>query len=59
MYDLKLMAENERKVIEARRTYQKQWRAANQDKVKAAQNRFWLKKAAEQQKGDQQNNNEE
>lgn len=49
MHDLKLMTENERKVIEARRAYQKQWRATNQDKVKAIQNRFWLKKAAEQE----------
>lgn len=49
MQDLKQMTEDERKVIEARRAYQKKWRAANKDKVEATLNRFWLKKAAEQQ----------
>ncbi len=37
----------ERAIIEARRAYQKKWRAENKDKVKAANNRFWAKKAAE------------
>ena len=32
---------------EARRAYQKKWRAANRDKVKATQQRHWEKKAAE------------
>lgn len=31
----------------ARRAYQKAWREANKDKVKATQERFWAKKAAE------------
>lgn len=37
----------ERAIIEARRAYQKKWRAENKDKVKAANARFWAKKAAE------------
>lgn len=55
MRDLNLMTESERKAIEARRAYQKQWRAANKDKVEATLKRFWLKKAREQQKGGGQN----
>lgn len=45
--DLSLVSEEERKAIEARRAYQKQWRAANKDKVKAHNRNFWLKKAAQ------------
>lgn len=30
----------------ARREYYRQWRAANPEKVDAAQERYWLKKAA-------------
>ena len=30
----------------ARREYLRKWRAANPDKVAAAQERFWMKKAA-------------
>ncbi len=29
----------------ARREYQRAWRAANKDKVKAIQERYWIKKA--------------
>lgn len=32
---------------EARREYQREWRKKNPDKLKAAQDRYWLKKAAE------------
>ena len=32
---------------EARREYQRQWRKKNPVKLKAAQERYWLKKAAE------------
>ena len=32
---------------EARREYQRQWRKKNPDKLKAAQERYWSKKAAE------------
>jgi hypothetical protein len=33
--------------IEARRAYKRAWNARNKDKVKAAQRRFWEKKALE------------
>ena len=33
----------------ARREYLRKWRAANPDKVAAAQERFWMKKAAAMQ----------
>lgn len=46
--NVELLSEEERRAIEARRAYQKQWRAANRDKVKENNRRFWLKKAAEQ-----------
>lgn len=32
---------------EARREYMREWRKNNPDKLKAAQERYWLKKAAE------------
>ena len=35
------------KAKEARRRYKRAWNAANPDKVRAAQERFWMKKAAE------------
>lgn len=38
----------ERTIIEARRAYQRKWRAENKDKVKEHNRRYWLKKAAEQ-----------
>lgn len=31
---------------EARRKYKREWNRANKDKVKAAQERYWMKKAA-------------
>lgn len=36
------------KAAAARRAYQRAWAKKNPDKVKAAQERYWTKKAAEQ-----------
>ena len=47
IYDLDSLSAEERAVVLARRAYQKKWRSENKDKVKAANNRYWLKKAAE------------
>ena len=47
IYDLDNLSAEERAVVLARRAYQKKWRSENRDKVKAANNRYWLKKAAE------------
>jgi hypothetical protein len=55
MTDLNTLPAEEQKAIEARRAYQRQWRAANKDKVREHNRRFWLKKAAEQQEGRQNN----
>jgi len=41
------MADMTEEAKKARRAYQKAWREANKDKVKATQERFWAKKAAE------------
>lgn len=49
MTDLNTLPAEERKIIEARRAYKRQWRIANKDKVREHNRRFWLKKAAEQQ----------
>ena len=38
---------SERAAIEARRAYQRKWRAANKDRVREHNRRFWAKKAAE------------
>lgn len=37
------------KAVQARREYAKKWRKANPDKVKAAQKRYWEKKAKDLQ----------
>ena len=50
MVNLSTLTKEEQQAIEARRAYQRQWRAANKDKVREHNRRFWLKKAAEQQK---------
>lgn len=34
---------------EARRAYKREWAKKNRDKVKAAQERYWTKKAAERE----------
>lgn len=47
MIDIKTLTPEERKVIEARREYQRKWRAANKDKVQEHNKRFYKKKATE------------
>lgn len=49
MVDTNKLAELERKAVEARREYQRQWRAANKDKVKANNQRYWLRVAAKKE----------
>ena len=39
--------EQEQKIKEARRIYMTQWRKDNPEKIKAATDRYWLKKAEE------------
>jgi DnaJ-domain-containing protein 1 len=43
------MGEMSDKAVQARREYAKKWREANPDKVKAAQKRYWEKKAKDLQ----------
>ena len=43
------MGEMSDKAVQARREYAKKWRKANPDKVKAAQKRYWEKKAKDLQ----------
>lgn len=51
------MTNEQRNMInEARRAYFKEWRKKNPDKVKAAQERHWLKKAQEMLKEQEQTN---
>lgn len=38
---------------EARRAYKREWNRNNKDKVKAAQERYWNRKAAALEKNDQ------
>lgn len=45
--DVSKLSENERAAVEARRRYQREWRAANKDKVQEHFRRYWSKKAAE------------
>ena len=52
MTDISKLTENERKAIEARREYYRQWRAANKDKVKRNNQRYWEKVAAKQNGGE-------
>ena len=46
MVDITILPVEEKAAIEARRAYQREWRAKNHDKVKATEARFWAKKAA-------------
>lgn len=39
------MSNLERLAIEERRRYQKEWRAKNKDKVRAQNQKFWLRRA--------------
>lgn len=43
------MAKMSDEAVKARREYARKWREANPDKVKAAQKRYWEKKAKELQ----------
>lgn len=40
------------KAKEARRQYKREWNRRNPDKVKAAQERYWTKKAEQQEKAE-------
>lgn len=42
----------------AKTAYMKKWRQKNRDKVRAAQERYWLKKAAEAEKEAQEQSKE-
>lgn len=50
MIDITSLSPEERKIVEARREYQRKWRAANKDKVKKHNKRFYEKMAAENKK---------
>lgn len=50
MIDINTLTPEERKIVEARREYQRKWRKANKDKVQKHNKRFYEKKAAEQKK---------
>lgn len=41
-----------KKALALRREYQREWRRKNPDKVRAAQDRYWNKKAAEAEAND-------
>ena len=42
--DVASLSVEEQAAIEARREYYRKWRAANKDKVKAKNERYWIKK---------------
>lgn len=44
--DISNLPSEERAAIEARREYQRQWRAANRDRVRVHNERYWKKKGA-------------
>lgn len=47
MIDINTLSPEERKIVEARREYQRKWREANKEKVKEHNKRFYKKKAKE------------
>ena len=47
MIDINTLNPEERKIVEARREYQRKWREANKEKVKEHNKRFYEKKAKE------------
>lgn len=49
MADINKLTEIERKAIEARREYQRRWRAANKDKVRANNQKYWQRVAAKKE----------
>ena len=50
---------NEAEKIEARREYHREWRKNHPESVKAARDRFWIKKAAEMKQAAEIRNEEE
>lgn len=46
MIDVSKLSPDERKIIEARREYQRKWKAEHKDKVKEHSNRFYERLAA-------------
>lgn len=44
--DISNLPAEKRAAIEARRAYQREWRAKNRDKIRASEARYWAKKAA-------------
>lgn len=52
--DISMLSAEKRAAVEARRAYQREWRAKNRDKIRASEDRFWLKKAAEQAQANNQ-----
>jgi len=51
--EMALTQKEKEEINKARREYKKEWRKKNPDKVRAANERYWLKKAAQkkQQEG--------
>ena len=49
MTDISKLSENEKAVVLAKRAYFRNWRKNNKEKAKAYQQRYWEKKAQEQQ----------
>lgn len=47
--DISKLPSEERAAVEARREYQRKWRAANRDRVRVYNERYWKKKGAEKQ----------
>lgn len=45
--DISKLPAEQRKAVEARRAYQREWRARNREKIKAYEERYWLKRGAE------------
>ena len=43
--DVSNLPVEKRAAIEARRAYQREWRAKNRDKIRSAEERYWAKKA--------------
>lgn len=50
MTDTSKLTELDRKAVEARREYQRRWRAANKDKVRANNQRYWQRVAAKKER---------
>lgn len=44
--DISKLPAEKRAAIEARRAYQREWRAKNRDKTRAYEERYWARKAA-------------